>query len=389
MPVMKTENSELLSLTFQPLYMERKLFMSFTAGFAFDLASGRPLEPGAAYAAAMAALAPGDCLDLGVPKREAEWLLAGSAFVPGGAPAKGTMASVQVGGSGRRLLVESREPFVSMPLTWKNTWGSDAENPEGPRPGGGEKPPVCDEALPHGAPACMGPRGAWPCRTGRPATYDAKWLRENWPGVPDDFDWGFYNLSQPQQRLPKGLDGSESIVLINLNEQFPKIETKLPKAAAVFKFEAGGRSFEKRPKPDTLWLFPGELVGLLFWHAVAECEDEAGAGIENVTLCLELDGEAVTDEAAEAFAQPPEIPAAGAPRAARESAGAAEAAAPASLAQLRRKNPLQELKARRGPKTRRTALRRSLRRKRLRTTRRRLRSCARTPIKSLTSLCRR
>ena len=141
MPVMKTENSELLSLTFQPLYMERKLFMSFTAGFAFDLASGRPLEPGAAYAAAMAALAPGDCLDLGVPKREAEWLLAGSAFVPGGAPAKGTMASVQVGGSGRRLLVESREPFASMPLTWKNTWGGDAENPDGPRPGGGEKPP--------------------------------------------------------------------------------------------------------------------------------------------------------------------------------------------------------------------------------------------------------
>lgn len=330
MPVMKTENSELLSLTFQPLYMERKLFMSFTAGFAFDLASGRPLEPGAAYAAAMAALAPGDCLDLGVPKREAEWLLAGSAFVPGGAPAKGTMASVQVGGSRRRLLVESREPFVSMPLTWKNTWGSDAENPEGPRPGGGEKPPVCDEALPHGAPACMGPRGTWPCRTGRPATYDAKWLRENWPGVPDDFDWGFYNLSQPQQRLAKGLGGGESIVLINLNEQIPKIETKLPKAAAVFKFEAGGRSFEKRPKADTLWLFPGELVGLLFWHAVAECEDEAGAGIENVTLCLELDGEAVTDEAAEAFAQPPEIPAAGAPRAARESAGAAEAAAAAA-----------------------------------------------------------
>ena len=327
---MKTENSELLSLTFQPLYMERKLFMSFTAGFAFDLASGRPLEPGAAYAAAMAALAPGDCLDLGVPKREAEWLLAGSAFVPGGVPAKGTMASVQVGGSGRRLLVESREPFASMPLTWKNTWGGDAENPEGPRPGGGEKPPVCDEALPHGAPACMGPRGAWPCRTGRPATYDAKWLREDWPGVPDDFDWGFYNLSQPQQRLAKGLGGGESIVLINLNEQIPKIETKLPKAAAVFKFEAGGRSFEKRPKPDTLWLFPGELVGLLFWHAVAECEDEAGAGIENVTLCLELDGEAVTDEAAEAFAQPPEIPAAGAPRAARESAGAAEAAAAAA-----------------------------------------------------------
>ena len=69
---MKTENSELLSLTFQPLHMERKLFMSFTAGFAFDLASGRPLEPGAAYAAAMGALAPGDCLDLGVPKKEAE-----------------------------------------------------------------------------------------------------------------------------------------------------------------------------------------------------------------------------------------------------------------------------------------------------------------------------
>ena len=162
---------------------------------------------------------------------------------------------------------------------------------------------------------------------GRPASYGAKWLRENWPGVPDDFDWGFYNLSQPCQRLPKGLNGGENIVLINLNEQFPKIETKLPRAAAVFKFEAGGRSFEKRPKPDTLWLFPGALVGLLFWHAVAECEDEAGAGIESVTLCLELDGEIVTDEAAEALAAPPKITAAGAPRAAHEGAGAAEAAA--------------------------------------------------------------
>ena len=200
---MKTENSELLSLTFQPLHMERKLFMSFTAGFAFDLASGRPLEPGAAYAAAMGALAPGDCLDLGVPKKEAEWLLAGSAFVSEGAPAKGAVVSAQVGESGRRLLVESREPFASMPLSWKNTWGSDAENPDGPRAGKGEKAPVSDESMPHGAPACMGPRGTWPCRMGRAATYDSKWLRENWPGVPDDFDWGYYNLSQPQQRLPR------------------------------------------------------------------------------------------------------------------------------------------------------------------------------------------
>lgn len=331
MPVMKTENSELLSLTFQPLYMERKLFMSFTAGFAFDLATGRPLEPGAAYAAAMGALAPGDCLDLGVPKKEAEWLLAGSAFVPGGAPAKGTAVSAQVGESGRRLLIESREPFASMPLTWKNTWGSDAENPDGPRAGKGEKAPVCDEAMPHGAPACMGPRGFWPCRMGRTAAYDAKWLRENWPGVPDDFDWGYYNLSQPQQRLAKGLNGGEKITLINLNDKLPKIETKLPKAAAVFKFEAGGRNFEKRPKPDTLWLFPGELVGLLLWHAVAECEDEAGAGIDKATLCLELDGENVTEEAAAAFAAQPETPAAeAAPRAAREAAGAAEAAAAAA-----------------------------------------------------------
>ena len=328
---MKTENSELLSLTFQPLHMERKLFMSFTAGFAFDLASGRPLEPGAAYAAAMGALAPGDCLDLGVPKKEAEWLLAGSAFVSGGAPAKGAVVSAQVGESGRRLLVESREPFASMPLSWKNTWGSDAENPDGPRAGKGEKAPVSDEAMPHGAPVCMGPRGTWPCRMGRAATYDSKWLRENWPGVPDDFDWGYYNLSQPQQRLPKGLNGGEKITLINLNDKLPKIETKLPKAAAVFKFEAGGRSFEKRPKPDTLWLFPGELVGLLLWHAVTECEDEAGAGIDKASLCLELDGETVTEEAAAAFAAPPEIQEAeSAPRAARETVGAAEAAAAAA-----------------------------------------------------------
>ena len=162
-----------------------------------------------------------------MPKKEAEWLLAGSAFVSEGAPAKGAVVSAQVGESGRRLLVESREPFASMPLSWKNTWGSDAENPDGPRAGKGEKAPVSDESMPHGAPACMGPRGTWPCRMGRAATYDSKWLRENWPGVPDDFDWGYYNLSQPQQRLQKGLNGGEKITLINLNDKLPKIETKL------------------------------------------------------------------------------------------------------------------------------------------------------------------
>lgn len=326
---MKIETPDLLSLTYQPLYMERKLFMSFTAALAFDLSTGLPSEPGSAFAAAMSSLAPGDCLDMGVPKTEAEWLLAGSAFSPGGVPAKRTAVSVQVGESGRTLLVEGCEPFTSMKLTWRAAWGNDAENPDGPRPGKGSKPPVSDAALPYGSPACMGPRGAWPCRMGRMGTYDAKWLKENWPGVPGDFDWSFYNLSQPGQRLPKGINGGEQIVLKNLNGNIPEIKTKIPKAAAAFRFDAGGRTFEKRPHPDTLWLFPGELTGLLLWHAVTECRDEAGAGIDSVVLELELDGEPAVSGAAPAVET--SLPGAqdAAPRTADEAAGAVAAASAA------------------------------------------------------------
>ncbi len=317
---MKTEIPDLLSLTFQPLYMDGKLFMGFTAGFAFDLAAGRPIEPTAAFAAAMRNLAPGDCLDMGVPKTEAEWLLAGSVFAPGGAPAKNALVTAQIGESRRRLLVESRESFSSLELTWQSTWGCDAENPDGLRPGKSERPPVTDESLPFGAPACMGPRGVWPCRMGRMGTYDSRWLRKNWPGVPDDFDWGFYNLSQPQQRLPKGLNGGENITLCNLNGSFPKIETEVPGVTIYFQFETKERAFRKSPLPDTLWLFPGEMTGLLLWHTVAECGDEAGAGIDKVTLML--DGAETADDAARVHVgvENPEIPV---PKAAKEAAGAA------------------------------------------------------------------
>ncbi|OUO93847.1 DUF2169 domain-containing protein [Cloacibacillus sp. An23] len=328
MPVVKTEAHELLSLTYQPFYMDGKLRMGFTAGFAFDLATGRPAEPTAAFAAAMGALAPGECLDMGVPKKEAEWLLAGRAYAPGGAPSRGTIVSVRVGESRRRFLVEGREPFVSAGLGWSSTWGSDAENPDGPRPGKGEKPPVTDESAPYGAPACMGPRGAWPCRMGRMGTYDGKWLREKWPGVPDDFDWGFYNLSQPPQRLPKGLRGGETVALVNLNKDLPSIETAVPRAEAVFSFVTKDGASRKAPQPDTLWLFPDAAVGLLLWHAAVECDDEAGAGIEEVNVSLNIDGEPA--KAAADYAAPPEELPPVEPHARAETAGAEASAAVAA-----------------------------------------------------------
>ncbi len=291
MKSVNTEAHDLLSLTYQPLYMGKKLFMSFTAAFAFDLATGGALPASEAYAAAMRNLAPGDCLDMGVPKVQTEWLLAGSAF-PHPAPASAAVVTARVGGGLRRLSVERKEPFGSFPLTWNETWGSDAENPAGLRPGKWEKPSVTDAGLPFGAPACMGPRGAWPCRMSRMGTYSAAWLRDNWPGVPDDFDWTFYNLSQPSQRLPRGLNGGEKIFLENLNKDHRVIESEVPKTEVTFRFETKGGTVFKTPLPDTLWLFPGEMIGLLLRHAAVECENEAGEGIDLASVDLKYENPA-------------------------------------------------------------------------------------------------
>lgn len=296
---------EIISFAAQPVDWQGRLHQSFTLGLGFGLLSGRTLTPDAAWGAAMKALEGGGCIDTGLPKKEAEWLLAGKACAPGEDTATSLVVDMRVGAASRRLLVEREQPFVALPLTWENTWGTERENPQGLPPTQVRRAPVTDAKSPFGSPACPGPRGAWPCRMTHMGTYDNGWLLSRWPGVPDDFDWAFYNLAQPCQRLPQGIRGDEDFELTNLHPRERRIIGHLPgKTLRLFVLRRGSWR-EHAVTADTVWLFPNQLAGLVLWHAMAECADESGTDIE--ALRVELTPEDAPTE--EEGAPGPESPA--------------------------------------------------------------------------------
>lgn len=295
-----------LSLTSQPLDWRGVLHQSFTVGLGFDLVSGAPLPADAAWAAAMQGLATGDCIDTGLPKKQPEWLLAGCAHSPGNAPMNGMLVQVCVGQSSREWLVRAdaaNTPFTAVPLIWANTWGSlkHPENPLGcgiePGPDGKmQLPTVVEKSDLDRRPACPGPLGAWPCRMKNMGTYNAAWLKTRWPGVPDDFDWAFFNLAQPAQRLAE-LKGGEHLVLKHLHPDHPTLELNAPihsirveiqRSQALAKDTAADPAWSQiAATRDTLWLFPNQLTGLYLWHALAPCADEAATDISSIRLTLD------------------------------------------------------------------------------------------------------
>ncbi len=328
---------ETLELTSQPLDWGGTLYQSLTISFGFDLLTGAPLPIEKALIAALKSLGSGDCLDMGLPKKQAEWLLVGNACTPRGEPMRGLVLQTEVGASRREWLVrgEHDQPFTVMPLTWANTWGA-SQHPDNPLGCGLEKdaagvlrlPTVLDKNDGDRRPACPGPLGAWPCRMKNMGTYDAAWLKNEWPGVPKDFDWAFYNLAQPQQRLAR-LDGGEQILLTNLHPEHARIAVAAPDNQLCVEVRRAAPTSEDPAAPegwkrcaatrDTVWLFPGELTGLYLWHCLVPCADTVASDIAAIRLTLEPEAVVAPDLPL----PPPEV---AAPPEAEAAAPAAEGA---------------------------------------------------------------
>lgn len=257
----------------QPLDWRGAPHHAFSVLLGVDMRTGGPLAADAALGAVMRALPPGCRLDAGIPKQEAEWLLAGSVTPRS---RDGALADIRVGQGGRRFLVAPSPDGAPVPLIWEKT-AFDAES----NPLGGKTPLVSDPALPHGAPACPLPLGAWPCRMKRLGTYDARWLKTRWPGLPDDADWGFFNEAQPQQRLPGGVRGDEEIRLSGFFDGAPELCFRLPGAQLRFELLRREENVWKEHaiRADTLWLFPCQTTALIYWHALVPCADEAASDI--------------------------------------------------------------------------------------------------------------
>ncbi len=131
------------------------------------------------------------------------------------------------------------EPVEAVPLIWENSFGgTDAEGkrwePQNPvgrgfKTGGSgltwkgtEVPNLEDPRRPvrnpglRGVPWNVGHMAPfWEPRRSRAGTYDAKWIEERAPLLPEDFDESFYHTVPDDQVAPRRFTGGEPIEVMN------------------------------------------------------------------------------------------------------------------------------------------------------------------------------
>lgn len=264
-------------------------------------------------------------LEEGCVRARAEYLVSGNAY-PLDAPSDtGCAAEVQVGGLRKSLLVQGQrhwdgsrasapEPFAAMPLDWAHAWGGAdvAENPLGR----GAVPVDTPSGRVHWLPNIEDPRALvmqpddtvqpagfgpidqmWPQRMAHQGTYDDAWLKNDFPGVANDTDWGFFNIASADQQQQAPFVGDEHYIFRNLHPTQARIEGRLPGLRArafVTHRVAGGadgttedKFKELRLHLKTLWFFPGAERAILIAQGMHEVAEDDGADIVHLMAAVE------------------------------------------------------------------------------------------------------
>ncbi|MDR1044463.1 MAG: pentapeptide repeat-containing protein [Candidatus Adiutrix sp.] len=285
-------------------------------------------------------------LDAGFPKPRGEFLAAGRAFWPGNEKLKGSfraatgrepepgraLARIQVGPLSRTLAVSGPRRWVTgpagpapsapgafeaVPLTWESAYGGPGheDNPDGLGAAdllspAGEKyrplPLVEDAARLVGGPddrpgpASFLPRPlAWPSRKALAGTYDDFWLRERWPGFPDDLNPDLFSVAGTGQVLAQNFfQGGERIIAEGCHPEIYRQESFVPqKRVRLFATFApdiskpGDLEFtEPQTRLETVWLFPEDRRGLVIHRALIPSADEEFTGIDCLFVAVEEAG---------------------------------------------------------------------------------------------------
>ena len=249
--------------------------------------------------------------DFAPRKHTCDVLLIGSAHAPGGRPVPRVDVGLRVDGMSKHFTVvgdrvwrvtasgivaSHPQPFTSMPITYDRAFGGVDDRHEdtsqhaafmrNPAGRGFHKHLRAEwldnAALPNTEelgrtiaspdsfeymPMALGPLGrAWEPRSKFAGTYDDKWLEDQFPYLPFDFDERFYQAAPLDQQIPYP-QGGEEIVLANLSpdgvERFV-----LPTFDAPFHvFPKGGGREDGRLVLDTIVLEPDRRRFQLTWRA--------------------------------------------------------------------------------------------------------------------------
>lgn len=245
--------------------------------------------------------------DLVAPlKPRTDFLVVGSCHTPGQQPLRQCEVAAKVGAhvhhlqvhGDRQWLPDGRasqaQTFTVMPLRYERSYGGAGfpENPSGigfapgPGPDGrvvhrlanleDARTPIARPNA-HVFPAGFGPLPrTWRLRSSKMGTYDERYVKMRWPGLPQDFDWTHFNAAHPAMQIEPHVQGDEPLEFLNLHPQHPTFRTQLPgmRVRAFVDVPIEGSNVialrELAMKLDTVWVDVEAEKLLLLWRGVTQ-----------------------------------------------------------------------------------------------------------------------
>ena len=264
-------------------------------------------------------------LDQGIPKPRAEVLLTAKFYPPSKQPVPAHKVRTKIGPLDKTLYIFGNrfwkrtrtgqwaftdpEPISELEISYSNAFGGPkyAKNPLGKGiepitlPTGETVVPLPNIELPNQLivskgdrpdPAGFGPLDiTWPQRAKKAGTYDKKWLKERFPGYPDDMDWTIFNMAPEDQQIEGFFEGDEEFLFENMHPEKPNLSGRLPGLRIrcfVTQKQDGEEIFkEVTTRIDTLWFFPHIEKVLLIYRGLVEVADEEATDITHLLLGCE------------------------------------------------------------------------------------------------------
>jgi uncharacterized protein YjbI with pentapeptide repeats len=247
-------------------------------------------------------------VDFAPYKPGADLMLAGHCHPPGGKAAPSARVIFRVGNRSKELHVHGDRtwdedgrmtgpaPFRSMPLTWAHAFGGAGfeRNPLGK---GFKRTVRGDGSAFHSLPniedpnhlirtprdrvepVCFSPiPETWPQRLKKFPRPNSRYMKERWPGYPENMDWRFFNAASEDQQMESYLRGDERLYFENMHSGIPEYHSQLPgwRVRCFLNQQVRARQ-ELREIPmslDTLWVDMDAEQVVLVWRGNISVKNE-------------------------------------------------------------------------------------------------------------------
>ncbi len=264
----------------------------------------------------------GGVIDMAIPKSRAEFLATGYAYSHHQPDKTAVAARIDIEGLSKTLEVYGDrfwagdkptppQPFEQMRLDWSRAWGGegDEENPHGigrhpVAVGGYQLRPLPNIESPrermtavnqHPEPAGFGALDLlWPRRFKRMGKkYDARWLKQDFPGFARDIDWRVFNAASPDQwwHDRDALPPQARWRIWNMHPEQPLQEGTLPpwQARCFINRQRGDETLfeEVALRATTVWFFPHLQQMILIWQGNIRINEDDAADVLQLMPALE------------------------------------------------------------------------------------------------------